>query len=279
MLSGLLKRRAPMSTAGTLGTPGFFRGKAADYARYRVDYPDVVIQSALESVALVPDDIVADLGAGTGMLSRWFLERGNRVLAVEPEPGMREVAQASLTRFGAQHTSIAGTAERTSLIDSSVTLVVAGNAFHYFDAEAARVEVARILRPGGRVLIVGHAHALEPNDFMRAYADFIAPLTSDEMRPFHQAERVSRAAQTFFQGNTFHECDMGDHTFPLTWNGLRGRFLSTSVAPAEGDVRREGVVAQLSDLFGRFAQNAAVPFQLRWRYVWSERWWPSRTTS
>ena len=262
-----------------MSTPGFFRGKAADYAKYRADYPDVVIRSALESVALVPGDVVADLGAGTGMLSRWFLARGNRVLAVEPEPGMREVARASLSGFGAQHTSIAGTAERTSLGDSSVTLVVAGNAFHYFDAEAARVEVARILQPGGRVLIVGHAPASEPNEFMRAYGDFIALLTSDEMRPFHEAERVSRALQIFFAGNTFQERDMGDHTFRLTWDGLRGRFLSTSVAPAKGDVRRDRVVAQLSDLFGRFEQDGAVPFQLRWRYLWFERWWPSRTTS
>jgi SAM-dependent methyltransferase len=262
-----------------MSTVGFFRGKAADYARYRTDYPEVVIQSALESVALVPDDVVADLGAGTGMLSRWFLARGNRVLAVEPEPEMREVAQASLGSFGAQHMSIAGTAERTSLRDSSVTLVVAGNAFHYFDAEAARVEVTRILQPGGRVLIVDHAHASEPNDFMRAYGDFIALLAPDEMRPFHQAERMSRATQTFFAGNSFHERDKGDHTFRLTWDGLRGRFLSTSVARAEGDVRREAVVAQLSDLFGRFEQSGAVPFQLRWRYLWSERWWPPRTTS
>ncbi len=262
-----------------MSTPDFFRGKAADYARYRADYPDVVIRSALESVALVPDDVVADLGAGTGMLSRWFLARGNRVLAVEPEAGMREVAQASLSSFGAQHTSIAGTAERTSLGDSTVTLVAAGNAFHYFDAEAARVEVTRILRPGGRLLIVGHAHASEPNEFMRAYADFVALLAADEMRPFHEAERVSRGLQIFFAGNTFHERDMGDHTFGLTWDGLRGRFLSTSVAPAEGDVRRDGMVAQLSDLFGRFEQDGAVPFQLRWRYVWSENWRPGRTTS
>jgi SAM-dependent methyltransferase len=254
-----------------MSAPGLFHGKAAEYARYRADYPDLVIRSALESVALVPDDIVADLGAGTGMLSRWFLERGNRVLAVEPDPGMREVARASLRRFDAQHTTIAGTAERTSLIDSSVTLVVAGNAFHYFDAEVARVEVARILRPGGRVLIVGHEHASEPNDFMRAYADFIADVAPDAIRPFHRANRVSLGMQTFFRGSTFHERDMGDHTFRLTWNGLRGRFLSTSVAPAERDVRREEVIATLSSLFGRFQHDGTVPFQLRWRYVWAER--------
>jgi SAM-dependent methyltransferase len=176
-----------------MSTTALFRGKAADYARYRTDYPDILIRSALESVALVPDDVVADLGAGTGMLSRWFLERGNRVLAVEPDPGMRAVARASLQRFGARHASIAATAERTSLLDSSVTLVVVGNAFHYFDADVARLEVARILRPGGRVLIVGHEHASEPNDFMRAYVDFIADVCPGEIMPFHRAVNLPPA--------------------------------------------------------------------------------------
>jgi SAM-dependent methyltransferase len=253
-----------------MSTPDFFRDKAADYARYRIDYPELLIRSALERVALVPDDVVADLGSGTGMLSRWFLERGNRVLGVEPNPGMRQVAQASLRGFGARYTSIAATAGQTGLIDSSVTLVAVGNAFHYFDAEVARVEVARILRPAGRVLIVGHEQAAEPNDFMRAYMDFVAAVAPEEVAPFHRADRVSRALQTFFAGNTFHERDMGDRSFRLTWDGLKGRFLSTSVAPAEGDVRREEVIARLSKVFGRFEEHGTVSFQLRWRYTWAE---------
>jgi SAM-dependent methyltransferase len=251
-------------------TPEFFRGKAADYARYRHDYPEIVVRSALESVALVGDDIIADLGSGTGMLSRWFLERGNRVVAVEPDQGMREIARKSLGRFGERLTSIKGTAERTSLHDSSVTLVAAGNAFHYFDPLAARAEVDRILQPGGRVLIVGHDSASTPNEFMRTYLDFIAEVALDKTKPFHQVDRTSQALQTFFGRNAFHERDMGDHAFRLTWDGFRGRFLSTSVAPSEGDVRSEGVIAQLSDLFRRFEQNGTVPFQVRWRYIWSE---------
>jgi ubiquinone/menaquinone biosynthesis C-methylase UbiE len=250
-------------------TPSLFRDKAADYAKYRADYPDVVIRSALESVAIKEDDVVADLGAGTGLLSRWFLERGNRVLAVEPERGMREVAEVSLRGFGDRHTSVEGTAERTTLPDASVTLIVVGNAFHYFDPIAARAEVARILRPGGRVLILGHDSAAEPNEFMRAYLDFIAAAAPDKVKAFHQTDRVSKALQTFFGESAFHERDMGDHGFRLTWEGLRGRFLSTSVAPAEDDVRREDVLARLAEVFRRFEQGGTVPFQLRWRYLWS----------
>jgi hypothetical protein len=85
---------------------------------------------------------------------------------------------------------------------------------------------------------------------------------------FHQADRVSRALPTFFGGNAFHERDMGDHAFRLTWDGLRGRYLSTSVAPSEEDVRRASALARLSEVFRRFEQDGTVPFQLRWRYIW-----------
>jgi SAM-dependent methyltransferase len=246
-----------------------FHGKATDYAKYRVDYPGTVISAALESIGVVRDDVVADLGSGTGMLSRWFLERGTRVLGVEPDDGMRQVADKSLHRFGASFTGIDGTAERTSLGDSSVTVVAAGNAFHYFDPRAARTEVERILKRGGRVLIVGHDGASKPNDFMQAYLGFIAGVAAPDAQFFHQRDRLSQAMGTFFVGCRFHEEDMGDHTFNLTWEGLRGRFLSYSAAPAEGP-QRSAVITQLAEVFRRFVQDDMVQFQLRWRYTWCQ---------
>jgi len=246
-----------------------FRGKAAEYAKYRVDYPEPVIGAAFGSVDLDPSDVVADLGCGTGMLSRWFLERGNRVFGVEPDPAMRNVAEHSLTRFGVRFASIEGTAEQTSLPDASVTLVAAGNAFHYFDAQSARVEVERILRPGGRVLLIGHDMVAEPNPFMRAYIDFVAGVAAPHLWAFHQPDRVPESLKAFFDREAFHPEDLGDFAFPLTWDGLRGRFLSTSVAPPAGDPRRTEVVSQLSEVFEQFEQEGTVSFQLRWRYTWS----------
>jgi SAM-dependent methyltransferase len=263
-------RRMDASLGGLTLMSGtsLFHGKAADYAKYRVDYPATMISAALESVGVARDDVVADLGSGTGMLSRWFLERGNRVFGVEPDHGMRQVAETSLRRFGARFTGIDGTAERTSLGDSSVTVVAVGNALHYFEPLATRTEVDRILQRSGRVLIVGHDGAANPNDFMRAYLDFIAGVAGPEAGFFHQRDRVSQAMETFFAGRPLHEEDMGDHTFNLTWDGLRGRFLSTSVAPSEGDPRRSGVLTQLADVFRRFEKDDTVPHQLRWWYAW-----------
>src|SRR6266545_224198 len=214
--------------------PSLFPRQATDYARFRIDYPESVVDAALQSVGVVRGDVVADLGSGTGLLSRWFLERGTRVFGVEPDPGMRHVAERTLGRFGDSFTSIDGTAERTSLSASSVTVVAAGNAFHYFDPRAARMEVERILQRGGRVLIVGHDSASTPNDFMQAYLAFVASAAPPETGVFHQPDRVSGAVESFFAGSRRQEEDMGDHTFHLPWDALRGRFLSTFGGSSRG---------------------------------------------
>lgn len=247
-----------------------FTGKAAEYAKYRVDYPEAVINSAFRRVGLNRSDEVADIGAGTGMLSRWLLERGTRVFGVEPDPGMRNVAVQSLSEFGESFVSVEGTAERTTLPGASVTLVTAGNAFHYFDPPAARAEVERILRPGGRVLLIGHDGLSKPNPFMQAYLDFIEGVAPPDARMFHEGDRLSKSLKTFFGSDGFEGEDSDDFVFRLSWDGLRGRFLSTSVAPPAGDPRRSEVVAQLSDVYERFEQDGTVSFQLRWRYMWSE---------
>jgi SAM-dependent methyltransferase len=247
-----------------------FRGKATEYAKYRVDYPESVISAAFKSIELSRSDVVADLGSGTGMLSRWLLERGNRVFGVEPDPGMRNVAEQSLSGFGVSFASIEGTAEQTSLPDASVTLATAGNAFHYFNPKSTRAEVERILRPDGRVLLIGHDTVSKPNPFMRAYIDFIASVAPHETWTFHERSRMWESLKTFFGGDGFHAEDLGDFAFRLTWDGLRGRFLSTSVAPPVGDPRRSEVVSRLSDVFETFEQDGTVAFQLRWRYTWSK---------
>jgi SAM-dependent methyltransferase len=245
-----------------------FVGKAEQYARYRTDYPGEVIQAALAAIHLARGDVVADLGSGTGMLARWILERGHKVFGVEPDAGMRAVAENWLAAFGREFASVAGSAEATTLPPSSVDVIVAGNAFHYFDPVLTRVEAGRILRSPGRALIVGHAAALAPNAFMRAYGDFLESIASAPAWTFHEPGRDQASLRTFFAPGTFQHADAGQLSHPFSWELLSGRFLSTSLAPAEGDARRPQVLAQLKDLFDRFARDGMVEFQLRWRYAW-----------
>jgi len=117
-------------------------GTVADrYDRYRPTYPAAAVVWALGERPLR----VADLGAGTGILSRLVHRLGHEVLAIEPDARMR----SRLVAVSPGITAIAGTAEAIPLRDRSVDAVVAGQAYHWFDPAGAHPEIARVLRPGG----------------------------------------------------------------------------------------------------------------------------------
>ena len=123
-----------------------FGAEAAAYERGRPSYPPEAIDW------LLPPDArdVLDLGAGTGKLTTRLVERGLGVVAVDPIPEMLELLSNSLPDTPA----LLGTAEEIPLPDDSVDAVLVAQAWHWFDPERAVKEVARVLRPGGRLGLV-----------------------------------------------------------------------------------------------------------------------------
>jgi SAM-dependent methyltransferase len=91
------------------------------------------------------DSRVLDLAAGTGKLTRQLEALGALCVAVEPSASMREVFARAMPGVP----MIGGTAEQVPLGASTMDAVVVGQAFHWFDPDAALAEVARILLPGG----------------------------------------------------------------------------------------------------------------------------------
>src|SRR5688500_17757753 len=122
-----------------------FTDRVEDYSRARPRYPRGVIELLIRDPGLKPPWVVGDIGAGTGLATELFLEHGNRVFAVEPNDAMRHEAEG---RLGANplFVSVAGSAEDTTLPTNSLDLVVAAQAFHWFDLHAAGREFRRILR-------------------------------------------------------------------------------------------------------------------------------------
>jgi SAM-dependent methyltransferase len=122
-------------------------GAVADvYERGRPSYPAEAIDWLVPAHARR----VADVGAGTGKLTRQLRERGLDVIAVEPSAGMREELRRAVPGIPV----LAGTAEQIPLADGTVDLVIAAQAWHWVDPERAVPEVARVLAPGGRLALM-----------------------------------------------------------------------------------------------------------------------------
>jgi SAM-dependent methyltransferase len=129
-------------------------GNLADtYDRVRPPYSEVLLDRVQEALELDAQSRVLDLGAGTGRVTRQLARRFERVVAVEPDERMRAL----------HGEAIAGSAEAIPLEDASVGAVFVGEAFHWFDAEAAIPEIARVLRPhGGLAILWTHWWETEP---------------------------------------------------------------------------------------------------------------------
>lgn len=154
-----------------------FGSVAADYDRHRPGYPAAAVEWAL---APAPGPVVLDLGAGTGKLTALAAARpGATVVAVEPDPAMLGQLRSRFPEVDAR----LGTAEQIPLPDGEVDAVVVGQAWHWFDRDAAAAELARVLRPGGVVSVVwnledgsvpwvaGLNKAMGSNERFAAYSD------------------------------------------------------------------------------------------------------------
>jgi ubiquinone/menaquinone biosynthesis C-methylase UbiE len=133
------------------GAHAFDRAAQA-YERARPTYPAEAIDWIVKAVQLRPGDLVVDLAAGTGKLTRLLVERGFDVVAVEPVAGMRAV----LAERVPEARTVEGTAEAIPLPDGFARAVTVAQAFHWFDPERAPAEIARVLKPDGALVIMAN---------------------------------------------------------------------------------------------------------------------------
>jgi len=206
---------------------GFARSAAA-YERGRPEYPS----EALSALGIAPGDVVLDLAAGTGKLTRPLLETGAEVIAVEPVAEMRAALPASVR-------ALDGTAERIPVDDYAVDLVTVAQAFHWFDGEAALAEIHRVLRSGGRLALVWN----------RRVEDAPVNLAIDALVDPHRAGTPTHRGEgwraAFDRTSLFGPLE--EHTFAneqhLDADGLEARVASISFIASLPDDERAEVVA------------------------------------
>jgi len=136
-----------------LGNDCKFSGKANVYAKHRPNYPEEFLDYLVTDCGLHPGIDVADIGSGTGILTRQLLTRKARVFAVEPNSDMRKVAEDELSACS-EFVSVNALAEHTGLHDNSIDLITVAQAFHWFDPGQFQLECRRILRPDAKVALV-----------------------------------------------------------------------------------------------------------------------------
>jgi SAM-dependent methyltransferase len=236
-----------------------FSSRVENYIKYRPSYPPALLELLRVKCALAQTSSVADVGAGTGILTELLLETGAEVFAVEPNQEMRGAAERLLHDYG-RFRSVRGTAEDTTLPTASVDLVTASQAFHWFDVHKARREVARILRPTGWVALIWNERPLEALPFLDEYEALLRQHAAEYDQVSNR--RVDETKIRAFFGRS-PEVALFPNRQTFDFAGLEGRLMSSSYAPEPGHPQYEPMIAGLRDLFERHHRAGKVVFPYR----------------
>jgi SAM-dependent methyltransferase len=238
-----------------------FSDRVENYVRYRPGYPWGVLQTLQKECGLASSHVVADIASGTGIWTRLLLENGNSVFGVEPNGEMREAAEGLLAAFP-NFTSIAGTAEATTLADRNVDFVTAAQAAHWFDRERARREFARILKPGGCLVLLWNERLTDSTKFLRDYEQLLLTYGTDYGEVRH--ERTTEAVNEFFDPAPFQE-RVFEMRQEFDCAGVEGRLLSSSYAPGPGHPKHAAMLTELHSIFDASATENRVAFDYKTR--------------
>ncbi|MCL4870600.1 MAG: methyltransferase domain-containing protein [Anaerolineae bacterium] len=232
-----------------------FSNRVENYVKYRPGYPPAILTYLQSRYGLTSASIIADVGSGTGLLTKLFLDYGCWVYGIEPNAEMRQAAEQFLGDYPL-FTSVAAAAEATTLPDASVDFITAGQAFHWFDFAPTQVEFRRILRPRGYIALIWNSrHPDSP--FMQAYDQLVGQWAIQYDTLHHQSTREEGLA--WFLSEQMEKATFANEVWH-DWEGLRGRVLSSSYAPLPDHPNHAPLMAGLDELFNQYQQNGRVQF-------------------
>ncbi len=231
-----------------------FTNRVENYVKYRPGYPPEMMHFFRESLGLTSDSVVADIGSGTGLSSKPLLENGNRVFGVEPNAAMRQAADEYLSDFP-EFMGVDGTSAETGLESGSCDLVIAAQAFHWFEPESTQNEFKRILKPGGHVALIWNERQTDTTQFLREYEALLLRFGRDYAEVRH--EQIDETVLSSFFQTRFDKASFPNfQEFDLA--GLRGRLLSSSYMPDESDPVFPELEKELTQLFAKHQENDRI---------------------
>lgn len=233
-----------------------FNNRVDNYVKYRPSYPQEIISFLENSIQFNNKFIVADIGSGTGILSKIFLDNGNIVFGIEPNEPMRKKAEELLKNYFS-FKSINGTAEQTTLENESVDLITAAQAFHWFDAEKTKAEFKRILKPSGFCCLIWNER-LNVSPFEKAYEELLFEYSTDYAKVDHRNIDDKKIDAFFSPHHVIKKSFSNKQIFDFA--GLKGRLLSSSYTPDENHPKHNAMLNSLKNIFDSFKQNNMVQF-------------------
>ena len=233
-----------------------FSNRVENYLKYRPSYPAAIIPLLESECGLTPETLVADVGSGTGFMTEMFLSHGNRVIGVEPNAEMRSAGDRLLTKYP-NFSSMNATAEATTLLDQSIDLIVAGQAFHWFDRRKTKIEFTRILKPGGWVVLIWNGFRVESSALVRGYQELLLRYGTDYREVSREIEACD--IETFYSPEKCRQARF-DFKQVFDFEGLKGRLLSASYAPEQTDPRFDQMIGELQAIFEANRKDGTVDF-------------------
>jgi SAM-dependent methyltransferase len=240
----------------TVLTAERFTGRVESYRLHRPRYPREIVDLFVKECDLTADKRIVDVAAGTGLLSEIFLERDYSVVAVEPNDEMRSACHQLVEHFPGLR-CVAGTAEATGLLNSSVDYVLVGQAMHWFDLKRTREEFVRVLRPDGWCAVIYNNRRVGDDSFHEGYERILREFGIDYAQVRDRHLSSEEIEQSFFAPKP-----AGRKAFTnmqsLTLEGLEGRILSSSYMPRQGQARHDEMRKAIAAFFAQHQESGHV---------------------
>lgn len=241
-----------------MSNEGKFSGKAAHYDSARPTYAESLIDAIYSECGMSVQSKIADIGSGTGIFTEQLLRRGNTVYGVEPNADMRAASEKRLKDYKS-FVSVDGGAAHTGLPESSVDIVTAAQALHWFDVDEFKKECKRILKPNGYVVIVYNQRRTDPvNERIDAtnahYCDLVGASTGKAF-----VEQKKKKISDLFDGK-FTEISKGN-PLKMDKNKFLSYLLSRSYAPREGDDSYKPYVDDMTAIFEDCATDGIITIE------------------
>lgn len=237
-----------------------FSGKFSAYSKYRPGYPPILLKMMEQHAGLTGKTVVGDIGSGTGILSKMFIENGNTVYGVEPNDEMREYSSLVLRDYPGFHAA-KGTGENTGLPDGSIDLIVCAQAFHWLNPDLAGTEFKRVLRERGYTALIWNDRTQEENSFNSDYESICRKFKSFKPK-YNSSGRTlidRKVLDNFFKGE-YMILEAENHQ-DLTMEGVMGRYSSASYAIEPDEPEYNSLLSEMKEAFRKYQKGGIVRIQ------------------